>query len=245
MRLLPCDIKTIRLPRRGFKKHNHAQVEKTRAALQTKCAFITGIPIQTRGRRRHACRGDSFGDQATRKVSMTPEEFQKFYPHVIAWITQMLRAHAAAAKPVASFGFTRLSRYFSEALLASTKVVVVERVPKLPLSSMGLSRFAEFERGDYDGITYLDTFFVKRSSSAVERLYFHELIHVVQWRLLGPEIFLAAYAAGLEAFGYRDSPLEMMAYEAEASFARSAPPFDAEKLVAEQLGPIRDATRIK
>ena len=151
---------------------------------------------------------------------MTPEEFRSFYPHLFAWITQMLRAHAAAAKPVASLGFMRLPRYFSEVLLASAKVVVVERVPRPPLSAMGLSRFAEFEHGDYDGITYLDTFFVKRSAAAVERLHFHELIHVVQWRLLGPEIFLAAYAAGLETFGYRSSPLEMMAYEADAAFAR-------------------------
>jgi hypothetical protein len=175
---------------------------------------------------------------------MTPEEFRSFYPHLFAWITQMLRAHEAAAKPVASLGFMRLPRYFSEELLASTKVVVVERVPKPPLSAMGLSRFAEFEHGDYDGITYLDTFFVKRSAAAVERLYFHELIHVVQWRLLGPEVFLAAYAAGLETFGYRSSPLEMMAYEADAAFARFVQPFDAEKLVAGQLGPIRDSTRI-
>jgi hypothetical protein len=47
---------------------------------------------------------------------------------------------------------------------------------------MDLSRFAEFVGGDYDGITYLDTFFVKCRSATEERLYFHELIHVVQWR---------------------------------------------------------------
>jgi hypothetical protein len=108
-------------------------------------------------------------------------------------------------------------------------------VPLPPLSSIGLSRFAEFERGDYDGVTYLDTFFVKRRSAAAERLHFHELIHVVQWRLLGPKTFLAAYAAGLETFGYRDSPLEIMAYNAEASFSQSDQLFDAEKLVADQL----------
>jgi hypothetical protein len=32
-----------------------------------------------------------------------------------------------------------------------------------PLSAIGLSQFAEFETGDYDGIAYLDTFFVKQS----------------------------------------------------------------------------------
>jgi hypothetical protein len=99
--------------------------------------------------------------------------------------------------------------------------------------------FAEFEHGDYEGITYLDTFFVKRRSAAAERLHFHELIHVVQWRLLGPETFLAAYAAGLETFGYRESPLEIMAYNAEASFCQSDQLFDAENLVAEQLSRMR------
>ena len=104
---------------------------------------------------------------------------------------------------------------------------------------MGVSRFAEFERGDYDGVTYLDTFFVKRRSAAAERLHFHELIHVVQWRSLGPEAYLAAYAAGLENFGYRDSPLESMAYNAEASFLESGDLFDAEKLVTDQLSRMR------
>jgi hypothetical protein len=176
---------------------------------------------------------------------MTPEEFQKSYPLLMAWIEQTLRAHANEARPVASFGFARLPRYFSEALLTSARVVLVDRVPKPPLASMGLARFEEFQRADNDGITFLDTYFVKRSMAAAERLHFHELIHVVQWRLLGPETFLAAYAAGLETFGYWDSPLETMAYKAEASFTRSPEPFEAEKLVAEQLGPIRASLKMK
>ena len=166
---------------------------------------------------------------------MTPEEFRTLYPHVIGWIQGTLKAHSAEAKSVSSIGFPRLSQYFTKDLLSSTKVVVVDRVPMPPLSSMGLSQFAEFEHGDYAGVTYLDTFFVKRSSASVERLHFHELIHVVQWRLLGPEKFLAIYADGLEKVGYRDSPLEAMAYNAEESFCLSDQIFDAENLVAEQL----------
>jgi hypothetical protein len=104
-----------------------------------------------------------------------------------------------------------------------------------PLSALGLTQFVSLERGDYDGVTYFDTLFLKRGRVADESLYFHELIHLVQWRLLGPERFLVAYASGLEAFGYRNSPLESMAYDAEASFYRSNQVFDAEKLVAEKL----------
>ena len=53
--------------------------------------------------------------------------------------------------------------------------------------------------------------------------------------MLGPEGFLTAYANGLDEFGYENSPLEKMAYDAEASFKRSSAIFDAEKFVAERL----------
>ena len=61
------------------------------------------------------------------------------------------------------------------------------------------------------------------------------MIHLVQWRLLGAEFFLAMYAGGLEKFGYRNSPLEKMAYEAEDLFKRGRPVFDAERFVTAQL----------
>lgn len=166
---------------------------------------------------------------------MTPQEFQAVYPRVIAWIHQSLANHAKQARPVASLNFPRLPSYFSSAVLASTNVVHVEQVPMPPLSALGLSQFAAFEQGNYDGVTYLDTFFVRHHRATDERLYFHELIHVVQWRLLGAERFVANYAAGLEAHGYRNCPLECMAYDAEATFAQSTQPFDAEKLVTEKL----------
>ena len=96
--------------------------------------------------------------------------------------------------------------------------------------------FADFLRGDSDGITYIDTIFLKPAQSENENVYFHELIHVIQWRLLGPDRFLLAYANGLECFGYRQSPLEAMAYDAESEFASSTLIFNAEKLVADKLG---------
>jgi hypothetical protein len=166
---------------------------------------------------------------------VTPGEFQALYPHVIGWIRLTLAAHEKNAKSVASAGFVRLPLYFSHELIASTKYVAVDRPPMPPLSALGLKRFAAFEQGDYNGATYLDTFFLKTSPVADEELYFHELIHVVQWRVLGPERFLAAYADGLETFGYRNSPLEAMAYDAQAAFAQSTQIFNAEKLVAEKL----------
>ena len=146
---------------------------------------------------------------------MSPEEFHKFYPPLIEWIRKMLDANAHVAQTVSSRGFSRLPHYFTKHTLVSTKVVIVDPVPVPPLASMGLTRFAGFVRGDSDGIAYIDTVFLKPTQSENENVYFHELIHIIQWRLLGPDRFLLAYANGLECFGYRQSPLEAMAYDAE------------------------------
>ena len=48
--------------------------------------------------------------------------------------------------------------------------------------------------------------------------------------------FSIPYANGLECFGYRQSPLEAMAYDAETAFASSKTIFNVEKMVAAKLG---------
>jgi len=171
-----------------------------------------------------------------KRCEMAPEEFAKFYPPLLDWIRNTLAASAHVVQTVASRGFSRLPLYFTEETLASTKVVLADPLPMPPLSSMGLAHFADFARGNFDGITYIDTFFLKPAQSRNENTHFHELVHVIQWRLLGPERFLFSYANGLECFGYRQSPLEAMAYDAETAFASSTTIFNVEKMVEEKLG---------
>ena len=161
-------------------------------------------------------------------MPLTTQEFQAVYPLVAGWIRKTLAEHVGAAKSVASFDFHRLPSYYGAQLLASSKVVVVSRVPVPPLSAMGLDRFGDFEQMDAGGITYLDTYFVRADYAHDESLHFHELVHVIQWRLLGPEKFLALYADGLERVGYRNSPLEVMAYDLQDRFECETQPFDVE-----------------
>jgi hypothetical protein len=167
---------------------------------------------------------------------LTPEEFHTAYPKLRAWIQKTLEFYEKNAKPVAAMHFVRLPLYFDHSLLETAKFIAIDRLPMPPLSAIGLSRFAVFEQGDFNGITYLDRYFIKRTVVNEEAIHFHELIHVIQWRLLGPEGFLVAYANGLNEFGYENSPLEKMAYDAEATFRRSSPIFDAEKFVEEHVG---------
>ena len=165
---------------------------------------------------------------------MDQEEFYKFYPLLDNWLRKTLVAFAGSARKVVSCGFPRLPLYFSTKMLASANVDLVDP----SLSSCALKRLAELERGNFDGITYLDTFFLKHAQSRNEAIHFHELIHVAQWRILGPEGFLYSYANGFERYGYRDNPLEVMAYDAKAVFITSAGTFDEEKFVAEKLAQI-------
>ncbi len=157
---------------------------------------------------------------------MTEQEFRTVYPFITRWIQHTLSQHAASAKPVASCGFSRLPHYYNGNILAGAKVVVVPRVPVPPLTAMGLTRFGDFERMDMAGITYFHTYFVRSDEARRESLHFHELVHVVQWGVLGAERFLASYADGLERFGYRHSPLEEMAYDLQTRFDDDPRPFD-------------------
>jgi hypothetical protein len=159
---------------------------------------------------------------------MTEQQFRTFYPLIAGWIQKTLADHATAAQPVTSFSFGRLPRYYSHATLTSAKVVIVPKVPVPPLSAMGPHQFVELETIDAWGITYLDTYFVRPDRVQVESLHFHELVHVIQWRLLGTERFVAIHADGLERFGYRNSPLEKMAYDFQDRFDRGGQPFNVE-----------------
>jgi hypothetical protein len=115
-------------------------------------------------------------------------------------------------------------------------VVEVPNVPVPPLGDMGLPEFAKFQDGTYDGITYLNTYFVRDFRADDESLHFHELVHVIQWQHLGPDRFLMAYAAGYLAAGnYRDNPLEAMAYDLQDQFDAGGRIQDVERSIRNQL----------
>src|SRR6478752_2428845 len=84
--------------------------------------------------------------EVSERSVVTPEEFEIAFPKVMGWIQKTLLAHQRLALPVTSKNFQRLPLYFSPAQIDAAKYVVVDRIPVPPLSSIGLSRFAEFER---------------------------------------------------------------------------------------------------
>ena len=160
---------------------------------------------------------------------MGPDRYLPFLPTILNWIQQTLDAHAGERRAVSSFKFSRLPSYFSEGLLNTASVVPIDRLPVPPLSALGLWEFADFENQPLSGITYRHSYFLQRSAAATdESLHFHELVHVVQWQLLGPKAFLLLYAAGLAGHGYRRCALEAMAFDHQGRFAAGDPPYPVE-----------------
>ncbi len=156
-------------------------------------------------------------------------------PSIQQWIDQTLARSAAKARPVATLGFARLSGYFSAELISGTKCVPVASVPMPPLSALGLTGFSDFENGQYDGITYKNTYFVRSSKMGDESFHFHELVHVVQWAHLGAEKFLTTYVLELLNKGYEGNRLEQMAYKHQATFDRGGNAYNAEKEIITEL----------
>ena len=168
-------------------------------------------------------------------LMMAQARYGPFLPRMLDWIQRTLDSHAATARPVASFGFERLPLYFSESLLNTAQVVVTDHLPVPPLSAMGLSDFANFEVQPMSGITYRETYFLVPNAAADESVHFHELVHVIQWQVLGARDFLLLYAAGLIEHDYESSPLEKMAYEHQARFDAGQGTYSVEAEVREQV----------
>jgi hypothetical protein len=161
-----------------------------------------------------------------------PNNILPHLPAIHDWIDDLLVRSRPQAKRVSTLPFLRLKRFYSANTLERAWCVFTEHVPVPPLSQLGLPGFEDFEHTSAEGITFQDLYFVHSDRADDESLHFHELVHTVQWRELGPEKFMAAYALGyLHGGGYEDNPFEQIAYQLQDRFVRGKEQFEVEPLV--------------
>jgi len=88
---------------------------------------------------------------------------------------------------------------------------------------------------DIKGIPWDTTIFIRRDLADWDAVHFHELLHVVQWEYLGTDRYLTAWAIGTITRGYRENPLEEMAFRFQVRYETDDTPFDVIKAVTAEL----------
>lgn len=125
---------------------------------------------------------------------------------------------------------SRLSDYFPRADLDRTRLVECDPLPIAAPPFRRTARFLGlyFPELPFVGAITLDHIIASREP-LVPGVLFHELVHVVQFRLLGVDTFARLYVRGLLRGGsYEGIPLERCALELEHRFEIRCSPFDVE-----------------
>jgi hypothetical protein len=162
--------------------------------------------------------------------------YKQHSPAIIQWIQTILNDHSQDKTAISALAHPGLQAYFPASVLENSFAIYTGDIPVIPFHAIPeLSFMNQFQPA---GITYLDTFFIINEERENTSIHFHELIHVLQWKLLGMEKFLLCYGHGLFTKGYRDSPLERMAFDLESRFS-DGEIFNAPEAVFELIRPIQ------
>jgi hypothetical protein len=135
-----------------------------------------------------------------------------------------------------------LQDYYDTQVLDNVRVATVNRISNPPFySELTESGFPILDLSASAGITFIDcvvvrTPFQQHFPSWISIL-FHELVHVVQFKILGPRKVLEVYLQAWEQNGYQyhDVPFEIQAYRLEARFEQHEPLFSVREVVEQEL----------
>lgn len=150
------------------------------------------------------------------------------------WIDSTNTAYQTQRQSCSAFN-SKFSGFYSARFLEGSYFVVVDNIPKpdFPeLREIGLGDFIDME---VNGITYKNTYYIDKRCAGELRLHFHELVHVVQWDLLGAECFINRYIGEIQTHGYDDAPLERMAYALDRHYSQGGKPMDVPSYVQSKM----------
>src|SRR2546423_1321119 len=135
--------------------------------------------------------------------------------------------------------FSRIPGYVSDETLSTVRVVITDEPPKPPMKEFGFSgvdaqldgmAFGELEMR---GATLDQLFFINPRAVSDEQFPFHQVVHSLQWRMLGREAWLKSYGFGVLTCGRANAWAEIQAGRLQGMFANSEL-FDAEKIVRDE-----------
>jgi hypothetical protein len=163
-------------------------------------------------------------------MSTLPSSLAGLGLRVHAWIIQQRSLHFPATRGLRDEEKLWLDGYFLPETLRQARVRSVTQIENPPfydavvqeLAAQGIE--AQFDVRGSLGITFVDCILL-RQGLETPALLFHEMVHVVQYGLLGSEKFAACYVQGLAGarFVYRENPFERIAHQMEERFVAGEP----------------------
>lgn len=161
-----------------------------------------------------------------------------------AWVRSARDRFRPLGRPLDAAELASVGGYFEPALLERVRIHRATSLMEPPFLSLLRSRgiAVPLDLLRMAGITLDDTIVVAARNPATggrwQRLLFHELVHVVQFEMLGIDCFVARYLEGWALCGYRYEgiPLEQAARRLEARFAAGDAPFPVREAVQLELG---------
>lgn len=150
------------------------------------------------------------------------------------WIHQVNSSHREVRRSCSVFE-EHFNGFYSPDFLKTAFFVVTDEIPKPDFPRLREAGLGDFIDMDVGGITYNDTYYVKKEAANELRLHFHELVHVLQWREIGPQGFIERYIREIQDLGYDNAPLEKMAYALDGHYQSEGRHLSVEQFVRENL----------
>ena len=170
---------------------------------------------------------------------LLPYLTQKYH----GWLLEQRSLHLRSARQLSREEQSSLHEYFDDKIIDSARIAVVEHISNpafySELTELGISNPLDFTQSA--GITLINCILICKyyESSPLTWLsiLFHELVHVVQYDILGSKKLVELYVAGWAQNGYQyhDIPFERQAYELEGRFNRGGSPFSVRQFVKQEL----------
>jgi hypothetical protein len=155
-------------------------------------------------------------------------------PLVARYVEAQRDRLSLTATPLSQLSKLRLRQHFSDADLERVRVALADPLPIPDPPFYPLFRRLRLDIPEpslVDAITF-DHVIAARESMGLP-LLFHEMVHVVQYRLLSVKVFARLYVKGFFATGgYHGIPIERCALEMEERFINAPEPFDVEREIA-------------
>jgi hypothetical protein len=166
-------------------------------------------------------------------------------PKAVEWGRSQQGLHRPRARALTANEQEKYLQFFTKDVVARARIKEISLLENPPfyndLRSIGLTKLIDFTA--LAGITFIDTILIARKHliDGIELgpLLFHELVHIVQYDILGVEAFFERYVGGWAEndFEYTRIPLEQDAYELEGMYKlKHIESFDVEAEVRRRLG---------